>query len=196
MSDFELTSPVPVGGRESNDHYPTPRWCTLALVEHVHRLGGPDWTTLRTVLDPAAGEGAILDVLHERGFETYGLELDPGRAEAARDRGHKMGHGDALTRSWPRTDFIVMNPPYSWANHFVQKAIEHQRFSAGRTYALLRLSFLEQTTARRAVLRAYTPDVLILPKRPVFDGKGTDSVGSAWFCWPGSGRLLWLPGAP
>lgn len=24
MSDFALTNPVPVGGRESHDHYPTP----------------------------------------------------------------------------------------------------------------------------------------------------------------------------
>ena len=61
---------------------------------------------------------------------------------------------------------------------------------------LLRLSFLEPTKSRRDLLTAYRPDVLILPRRPVFDGRGTDSITSAWFCWPGEGRIIWLPEAP
>lgn len=194
--DFALTSPVPVGGRESHDHYPTPRWCTEALFEHASRVldgrGGIVWPNARSVLDPAAGEGAILDVARERGFATYGLDLDATRAEIARSRGHQMGQGDALDRSWPRADLVVMNPPYSHAAEFVWKAVDHQ-WCAGLTFALLRLSFLEPASGRRALFERHPPDVMILPRRPVFDGRGTDSTTSAWFCWPGQGRLVWLP---
>lgn len=96
MSDeFTLTSPVPVGGRESHDHFPTPRFCTEALFEHAHEVC-ERWPDARSVLDPAAGEGAILDVARKWGFTTYGLELDPVRAEAARARGHQIATGSAL----------------------------------------------------------------------------------------------------
>lgn len=196
MSDFSLTFPVPVGGREDRDHYPTPRWCVHILFDHAYRLRAEDWPNARSVLDPSCGEGVLLDVAKERGFTTYGLELDQVRAEAARERGHRMGTGDALERSWPRADFVLMNPPYSHAEAFVRKALEHQRFASGPTYALLRLSFLEPTKSRRDLLTAYHPDVLILPRRPVFDGRGTDSITSAWTCWPGKGRIIWLPEVP
>lgn len=193
--DFTLTSPVPVGGRESHDHYPTPRWCTELLFEHAYKVSDGYWPTVRSVLDPAAGEGAILDVARERGFSTYGLELDLVRAEAARARGHQMGTGDALECSWPRVDVVVANPPYTLAEAFVRKALEwrHCRMSECRIYTLLRLSFLEPTSTRRELLGAYCPNVLILPRRPAFDGRGTDSITSAWLCWPGRGQLVWLP---
>jgi hypothetical protein len=144
---------------------------------------------------PKTPKACILDVARERGFSTYGLELDPVRAEAARARGHQMGQGDALERSWPRVDMVIGNPPYTLAEAFVRKALEwrHCRMNKCRIYTLLRLSFLEPTQTRRELLGAYCPDVLILPRRPAFDGRGTDSITSAWFCWPGRGQLVWLP---
>lgn len=189
LDDFALTSPVPVGGRESHDHFPTPRSATLALIS------AGDWASTRSVLDPSCGEGSILDVFREQGFETLGLELDPARAEAARLRGHKTGVGDALERSWPSAKACVMNPPYSHAEAFVQKALDWRRENIGwpPIYALLRLSFLEPTKSRRHMLVGYNPDVLILPRRLSFDGKGHDNITSAWFCWPGNGHHQWLP---
>lgn len=194
IDDFALTSPVPVGGRESHDHYPTPRFCTEALFKHV-RKADDELTNARTVLDPAAGEGAILDVAREQGFVTLGLELDLTRAEAARARGHQMGQGDALERRWPRADMVVANPPYSHAEAFVRKALAWRLSVPGYPpfFTLLRLSFLEPTQTRRELLTTYRPDVLILPRRPAFDGRGTDSITSAWFCWPGRGQIVWLP---
>lgn len=193
MIDFTLTNPLFPGRRDSHDHYPTPRWCTEALFKQVI-VPVQRWTENRSVLDPAAGEGAILNVAKEHGFETFGLELDPTRAKAASERGHRMNQGDALAAAWPRADLVVMNPPYSLAEEFVRKAIEHQRsyWPWRGTYALLRLSFLEPTRSRRDLLKNYKPDVLVLPQRPAFDGRGTDSITSAWFCWPGKGQLVWL----
>ena len=63
-----------------------------------------------------------------------------------------------------------------------------------RTAALLlRLSFLEPASGRAVLFEHHRPDVLILPRRPAFDGRGTDNITSAWFVWPGTGRLVWLP---
>lgn len=194
--DFALTHPV-VGrdGGDRLDYYPTPRWCTELLFEHAYKVSDGYWPTVRSVLDPAAGDGAILDVARERGFSTYGLELDPVRAEAARARGHQMGQGDALERSWPRADMAVMNPPYTLAEGFVRKALEWRQGLPGYppVFALLRLSFIEPTQTRRDLLGGHRPDVYVLPRRPAFDGRGTDSITSAWFCWPGRGQLVWLP---
>lgn len=191
--DFALTSPVPVGGRQDGDHYPTPRWCTEALLRNF------PIARLSAVLDPSCGEGAILDVVRERCSTraTLGIETDAGRAQAARDRGHKVTEGDGLASSWADADVIVGNPPYSLATDFAFRAASWAAEGGYRGPALvaflLRLSFLEPAGGRRELFRFYTPDVLILPRRPAFDGRGTDSTTSAWFCWPGRGRLVWLP---
>lgn len=197
MSDdtFALTHPV-VGrdGGDKLDFYPTPRACTEALIAHLAQ-SRPGWRDEPPeVLDPAAGEGAILDVWRERRCPTLGLEIDPVRAETARRRGHLMSVGDALERPWPRADLLAMNPPYSLAETFVRRALAWRFRTPGAALAcaLLRLSFLEPAKGRRDLL-VQGPDVLILPRRPAFDGRGTDSITSAWFCWPGQGRLVWLP---
>jgi hypothetical protein len=193
MTDFSLTSPVPVGGRSSHDHYPTPRWCTEAL---LHRFFPPRFAA---VLDPASGEGEILDVMRERCSTraTLGIELHPGRAAAACERGHLVSVGDGLASSWADADVVVGNPPYSLAEDFAWKAASWAAEGGYRGPAivalLLRLSFLEPAGTRRALFRTHPPDVLILPKRPTFAGKGTDSTTSAWLLWPGEGQLVWLP---
>lgn len=32
-------------------------------------------------------------------------------------------------------------------------------------------------------MRSHTPDIYVLPNRPSFSGKGTDSIEYAWFVW-------------
>lgn len=32
-------------------------------------------------------------------------------------------------------------------------------------------------------MQRHTPDVYVLPQRPSFTGKGTDSTSYAWFVW-------------
>jgi hypothetical protein len=185
--DFFLTSPVPVGGRASHDHYPTPRWCVLALLAQ----GAPLSET--SVLDPSCGEGSILDVFREMGCETVGIEMDKQRALAAEDRGHRVEVDDALACPWPKAGWLVGNPPYTLAGEFAGKAAEWAEREGGRAALLLRLSFLEPASGRGALFKRHRPDVFVLPRRPAFIGRGTDNITSAWFCWPGTGQLDWLP---
>lgn len=190
MADFALTSPVPVGGRESHDHYPTPRWVTLALLRHADI-----WIPkCPAVIDPACGEGAILEAVCSEIPEVnaWGIELHEGRAQAADER-FQIVQGDGLEIDWGVPDLVIGNPPYSLANEFAWKAAAWAAEHQNRAALLLRLSFLEPASGRAVLFSKHPPDVYILPRRPAFDGRGTDSTTSAWFCWPGTGRLVWLP---
>lgn len=143
------------------------------------------------MLDPCCGEGQLLDVFKERGFKTAGIELHSERAQEAQRRGHDVVQGDALQLPWPETDLLVTNPPFSLGAEFVEKALRWQ--VRQRIYTMLRLTFLEPVPSRRRLLIEQDPDLFILPERPAFDARGSDSVTSAWFRWPGHGRRIYLP---
>lgn len=158
--------------RSALDFYSTPAWCTRAIVEE---LGCP-----RDVLDPCAGDGAILSALdaetHRRGFE-----IDDARARKARDGGHDVLSRDALDGApWGDFGAVIMNPPFSHAEAFIERALAE---AAGRSVvALLRLNWLGGMK-RSAFHRKRPADVYVLPRRPSFNGGGTDATEYAWFAW-------------
>jgi hypothetical protein len=186
--EFALASQVPVGGRASHDHYPTPAPVTRALSRHAMAAGW--WMAGETVLDPCCGEGAILDVLREDGLQTRGIELDPGRASVARERGHaNVLTGDALALWAEPCRIVVTNPPFLLAEEFVRLAME-RRPNFGIVVMLLRNTFFE-SVKRASLHRSYPADVYILPRRPKFNGKGNDSVGVGWWVWGASPGNHW-----
>jgi len=75
-------------------------------------------------------------------------------------------------------DLAITNPPFRHAMEVVQWCLAH----AERSVLLLRLNFLG-SVKRAPFLREHTPDVYVLPNRPSFTGRGTDSVEYAWFDW-------------
>lgn len=139
-------------------------------------------------LDPACGDGAILDVIREMypGIACDGFEIDEDRAVAAMAKGHGVVCLDALGREsdWSNVDIAVMNPPFSLAIEFLRRAIKEVDTVA----ALLRLNFLGGQ--KRAEWHRCNPsDVYVLPRRPSFTGGGTDATEYAWFVWgPGRGN--------
>lgn len=194
LEDFQLTHPTVVTGRADADFYPTPRWCSVLLAEYAERQRW--WEKGEHVLDPCAGEGALLDVLKERGLRTHGIELDEDRACRMMRRGHQHhGTGDALAMRWrldrpyvgDRFSLIVTNPPFSIAEAFVQKALGELP-PRGILVCLLRWSWLEPTEERETLLHRRPPLALLLPKRPKYDLKGQDSVTSAWCVWGAGGE--------
>lgn len=167
--------------RRPDDFYRTPAWCVRAIVRHIEIPEGA------TVLDPSCGDGAILDVIQclRPDVRTVGIELDRERADGARKRHGVIGGADALElpdSQWA-ADVIVMNPPFSLAREFVERAIG----CADVTICLLRLSWMAGQK-RATFWRANPADVFVLPRRPSFTGKGTDACDYAWFVWgPGRG---------
>ncbi|MCA9489963.1 MAG: hypothetical protein KC621_08570 [Myxococcales bacterium] len=173
-----MSSTARGGKRSEADHYPTPAWCVDRLLEACALPGGR-W------LEPCAGEGAIAEaVLASRDdvmFDLHELRPDclPALQRIVPDG--RIALGDVLLRSPPRTryDVVITNPPFSSAQPVLEWSLR-----AGTTVVLLlRLNFLG-TRGRAAFMRRHPPDVYVLPDRPSFTGKGTDSIEYAWFVWP------------
>ncbi len=79
-----------------------------------------------------------------------------------------------------RFDVALGNPPFSLAQEFVEESMR----VADTVVMLLRLNFIG-SAGRSAFMQKHTPDVYVLPDRPSFDGRGTDSIEYAWFVWQG-----------
>lgn len=169
------------GVRHPDDFYRTPAWVTRAILPHLAIPEGG------IVLDPACGDGAILDVVKDArpDVRTTGFEIDRERAAIAARRHGIIGGADALTVpsfQWA-PDAIVMNPPFRHAMDFVERGIECAK---GDVACLLRLSWMAGQK-RAAFWREHMADAYVLPRRPSFTGKGTDASDYAWFVW-GAGR--------
>lgn len=184
MGDGATTGPARAR-RQSKDElefYPTPAWATRAILR-VLRPGLLDLAA-PVILDPCCGRGAILDVVRENmpRAMTRGIEINENHREHWSR--HEVSCADAMTESWGRADAIVVNPPFSLGQAFVERALDHgSRVSA----FLLRLAFLE-TPGRGAFHRAHPSDIYVLQTRPSFSGDGkSDMAAYAWFVF-GCGR--------
>jgi predicted RNA methylase len=159
--------------RVPDDFYATPAWCVSAILPFL---------PAGDVLDPCAGTGGILGPASENGSATLGYEIDAGRVSLARARGLHVEARDALSvEAWAPARVILMNPPFSLASEFIDRALAE----AGTTTwiaALLRLNWLAGIK-RAAFHRAHPADLYVLPRRPSFTGHGTDACDYAWFVW-------------
>lgn len=158
-------------GRRPFDFYETPAWMTLALLRRV-KVAGP-------VLEPAAGNGAIVRVLQKAGHQWWSNDLD--------QTWPTQGHADITQRdTWrcfPEWNWAVTNLPFNVADQVVPIAHAFMLEDGGLAF-LLRLSWLEPTAARQDFLNQYPPKRLIVLPRHDFRGSGqTDSVTSAWMVW-------------
>ena len=138
------------------------------------------------VLDPCAGG----DDKHEMSYpmainecfnnenltiDTYDIRED-SKAESILDY-LKEDIGDSVH------DVIITNPPFNQALPIIQKALNDVA-EGGWVIMLLRLNFLE-TKSRKEFFDNYMPQyIYVHHKRMSFiEGKGTDSVAYAHFCW-------------
>lgn len=95
-------SKVNRGQRNKNDFYQTPYSMTQQLLGRLRGWG------LKYVLEPAAGDGAILKVLRANGLDAFGYDLE-------RD-------GLDFMEEIPRSiDWIITNPPFSRSLDFIQQ---------------------------------------------------------------------------
>lgn len=183
-------------GRREHDFYATPEWCTKALFEHM------DEFSRRPVLDPCAGDGAILKVAQGFGLETHGIEIrdvpaPPGvlswNVSDAIEHARKVPNA----AHWASMINLVTNPPYSLAQEFIEAWRDRVALSAW----LLRLNFLG-SQKRAEWFRQRPPSrVLILPRRPSFTGGATDSCEYAWMVWGSAAytdgtKLEWIEVSP
>lgn len=165
------------------DFFPTPKWATHALLEN-ETFTGPIW-------EPACGDGAMAEVLKERGCDVIATDLF--------DRGYGEAGVDFLAT--PRTAAnIITNPPYNSAEGFVRAGLE----KADQKFALLlRLAFLEGGNRQKTIFSVSPPArVWVFSERITFYPAGSVQKGSgttayAWFVWDkddmGRCELKWFP---
>ncbi len=82
-----------------------------------------------------------------------------------------------------RFDVALGNPPFTLDEEFVEESMK----LADTVVMLLRLNFIG-SSGRCAFMQKHPPDVYVLPDRPSFDGRGTDSIEYAWFVWQSGAR--------
>jgi hypothetical protein len=97
-----------------NDEYYTPHEAIIALKE-VEAFKG-------TIVDPCCGDNRIVDMFHN----SFGFDIKDGN--------------NFLTMEGFQCGNVVTNPPYRFAQHFVEKALACAEFKVAM---LLRLAFLE-----------------------------------------------------
>jgi hypothetical protein len=157
-----------------DDLYETPRVVTEALLK-VERLDHRIW-------EPAAGKGAIVDVLRGAGHDVVATDLvDYGIP------GQQSGRDFLLERRAPDgIECIVTNPPYKLADEFVVRALD----LCPRAIMLLRLAFLESIRRTPILDSGHLARVHLFKRRcPMMhrDGwtgpKVTSAMAFAWFVW-------------
>ena len=157
--------------RESQDFYETPDWLTKALIPHLRQYQP------RRVLEPAAGQGAIVRVL-EQAFP-----------EAVIEQGDIRTGQDFLTHEYAGPyDLIITNPPYRLVIEFIRRALA-LRAPHGAVVMLLRVNFLG-SEKRGPWLRVNTPSLYVSSCRPDFTGGGGDATEYGWLVWDGKPPTL------
>lgn len=160
--------------RIDDDFYPSPAWCTEALLRNFKPEG--------KIWEPACGEGHISKVLQAHGLETYSTDLV--------DRGYGEDHQDFLSyQSLPDQNIrsIVTNPPYSGSlpSDFILKSLELLKPVGGSVAMLLRNEY--DCAAKRTNLFRHPAFTLklVLTSRPrwIEGSTGSPRHNYSWFCW-------------
>ena len=158
--------------RADKDYYATEPAATDWLCR-IEKFNGP-------ILEPSCGEGHMSEVLKRHGYHVVSRDL------ADRGYGEVADFLSSDNTAWQGD--IVTNPPYAFAQEFVEKSLSIIPDGA-KVAMFLKLTFLEGK--RRASLFKITPPLRIWVSRSRLkcakNGDFENSPGSAtayaWFVW-------------
>lgn len=155
-AEQKATRPAAFLPEQDKEFYPTPS------VLAGRMMGMVDWHRVRTVLEPSAGKGDLLDaakkaVEHIRlgacDLDIDAVEIDPHLRYILEGKGYRVVYDDFLTYATnKRYDLILMNPPFSNGDEHLLHAIELLA-TGGQIVCLLNAETLRNAhTSRRKVL--------------------------------------------
>ncbi len=171
--------------RQEDDYYATEPKAAKLLLELE------DFN--HTVWECACGEGHLAKVFKDAGHSVLATDLI--------DRGYGIGGFDFLNCNEPWDGDIITNPPYKYAQEFVEHAME--LVSDGAKVAMfLKLQFLEGK-ARKALFEKYPPKTvyvsssrLICAKNGDFESVTSSAVAYCWYVfvkgWTGDTTIKWF----
>jgi len=157
--------------RATGDYYATDPKAARLLLELE--------TFAPNIWECACGEGHLSKVLEEAGYNVKSTDLV--------DRGYGTGGVNFLSdeiRHWHGD--IVTNPPYKYAQAFVEKALSVVSDGA-KVVLFLKIQFLEGKR-RKKMFSKQPPKIVYISSSRLLCGKngmfeGTSAVAYAWFVW-------------
>jgi hypothetical protein len=153
------------------DHYETEPWVTEVLLRYE---------SFSRVWEPAAGKGAILNVMRNRNVDCYGSDI--------LDYGFGFDVADFLL-TWGNPDQrdIVTNPPFAedLADQFIEHSLLLTKPFGGRVAMLLRNEFDCALSRRRIFGKPPFACKIVLLKRPrwIEGTTGSPRHNYAWYIW-------------
>jgi hypothetical protein len=161
--------------RNKADFYETPAWCTNALLRQwmITPEEGVVW-------EPAAGDGAITEVVKKHHFMVYETDLIDHSKRGIDQR--NFLHTEVCMGA-----FIITNPPYIHALEFIEHALKLTEADKGGVAMLLRNEY-DCAKGRRHLFRdckAFDRKV-VLTKRPQWikgELKASPRHNFAWYIW-------------
>lgn len=150
------------------EFYPTPR----NIIDKM--LCDLDFSMIKSILEPSAGKGNIVDVIKEKGeiysssynkyykvpvFDIDCIEIDQNLQHILNEKNIRVVYNDFLTYSTMKEyDLIIMNPPFSNGCKHLLKALEMQKRNGGAVVCLLNAETLKNpcTNDRQDLQRKLT----------------------------------------
>jgi hypothetical protein len=162
-----------------------------SLIRHAHPALVGDGSTAPTdltIMEPCAGDGAIVNELKNQGFRRiFTNDIDEKR---------KTDFNFDAAGLWPTNfpdsptmfDWTVSNPPWAMPKGDRPLPVNILKYALQRSNRavsmLLRITFLEPCANRGAWLRDQPPDQIIVLPRYSFTGDGkSDSATACWMTW-------------
>lgn len=182
LSGTSLAGMSPTRTRVENDFYATPFDATEAILDREPLVG--------TILEPAAGQGHISKVLHDRYPNNQIISTDLIQREDKFGCG-VVGGVDFLSKEYTeKFDNIITNPPFSLAKEFAEKSL---LISKRKVILFAKLQFLEGQQRKRFFSLHPPKAIYVFSKRvnPLRNGLYFDENGKpwsstmcfAWFVW-------------
>lgn len=168
--------------REENDYYAT----EPIAIEWLMKLEELN----KNIWEPACGEGHLAKPLVANGYNVKSTDLI--------DRGYGMGGVDFFLETEVFDGDIITNPPYKYAQEFVEKAISLVG-DGHKVCMFLKVQFLEGKK-RRKMFEKYPPKTVWVSTNRIRCGKNGEFKGSmvayAWYVWEkgytGETKLKWF----
>jgi hypothetical protein len=136
------------------------------------------------IWEPACGNGAIVKVLEEYGFDNIdAFDIAEREFDCIETDFLKINMAFGGGIDWHIPDYIITNPPFTLALPFVKQSL---KFAKKKVAMLLRMQFYE-TSGRYEFLKENPPvRIYSISDRPVMlgeDGKPVMKSGMMWFGW-------------
>lgn len=163
--------------REQNDFYATD---PKSLEIFLEKLDEDKIYLHKNIWECACGKGHLSKVLEEKGYNVHSTDIV--------DRGYGIGNVDFLKQDTSFEGDILTNPPFKYAEKFVEKSMSLLKDNY-YLILFLKIQFLEGQ-ARKEMFKKYPPKyIYVNSKRQLcamngeFEKYNATAICYCWFIW-------------